>query len=127
MTRYRVRAFIGVLAIVVIGALPAAAAAQDEELPAVGVESIAEGLTSPVALVPPGDGSGRLFVVDQAGLIRVLMPDGTLRPEPFLDLRSRWPSGSAFRGRSCCASRARHDRPSGRSRRQAARRATPGG
>jgi glucose/arabinose dehydrogenase len=89
MTRQRVRTFIGVLAVMAIGALPADAAAQDEELPAVGIETIAEGLTSPVALVPPGDGSGRLFVVDQAGLIRVLAPDGTLLAEPFLDLRSR--------------------------------------
>jgi glucose/arabinose dehydrogenase len=46
-------------------------------------------LTSPVALVSAGDGSGRLFVVDQVGLIRVLGPDGRLEPEPFLDVRSR--------------------------------------
>ena len=89
MTRHRVRMFIGLLAVAAIGALPAGAAAQEEELPAVGVQTIAEGLTSPVALVPPGDGSGRLFVADQAGLIRVLAPDGTLLEEPFLDLRDR--------------------------------------
>jgi glucose/arabinose dehydrogenase len=89
MMRHRVRTFIGVLAVMAIGALPAGAVAQDDELPAVGVQTIAQGLTSPVALVPPGDGSGRLFVVDQAGLIRVLAPDGTLLAEPFLDQRSR--------------------------------------
>jgi glucose/arabinose dehydrogenase len=89
MTRHCVRALIGVVAVIATGALPASAAAQDEELPAVGVETIAEGLTSPVALVPPGDASGRLFVADQAGLIRVLAPDGTLLEEPFLDLRAR--------------------------------------
>jgi glucose/arabinose dehydrogenase len=89
MTQQRVRRFIGVVAVLAIPALPADAAAQDGELPAVGVQTIAEGLTSPVALVPPGDGSGRLFVVDQAGLIRVLAPDGTLLAEPFLDVRSR--------------------------------------
>ena len=90
MARHRVRTFIGVLAVVIaIGVLPAGAGAQEEELPAVGVETIAQGLTSPVALVPPGDGSGRLFVVDQAGVIRVLAADGTLLAEPFLDLRSR--------------------------------------
>ncbi|MBI5668732.1 MAG: PQQ-dependent sugar dehydrogenase [Chloroflexi bacterium] len=32
------------------------------------------------------DGSGRLFIVDQAGLIRIVGPDGTLMPEPFLDM-----------------------------------------
>jgi glucose/arabinose dehydrogenase len=42
-----------------------------------------------VTMADPGDGSGRLFVVDQIGLIHVLMSDGTLRTEPFLDLRSR--------------------------------------
>jgi glucose/arabinose dehydrogenase len=57
--------------------------------PVVGLRLVADGLTSPVTLTSPGDGSGRLFIVDQIGLIRVLMPDGTLTPEPFLDLRSR--------------------------------------
>jgi glucose/arabinose dehydrogenase len=78
-----------VVAVVAAAAVPSVAAAQVEEPPAVGLRTVAEGLTSPVTLTSPGDGSGRLFVVDQAGLIRVLMPDGTLRPEPFLDLRSR--------------------------------------
>lgn len=55
----------------------------------VGVREIAAGLTAPVALVEPPDGSGRLFIVDQIGLIRVLMPGGQLLAEPFLDLRDR--------------------------------------
>jgi glucose/arabinose dehydrogenase len=46
-------------------------------------------LTSPVTLVSARDRSGRLFVVDQVGLIRVIDRDGRLLPEPFLDLRSR--------------------------------------
>jgi glucose/arabinose dehydrogenase len=50
---------------------------------------VADGLTSPVALVEAPDGSGRLFVVDQVGLIRMIAADGTLAAEPFLDLRSR--------------------------------------
>jgi glucose/arabinose dehydrogenase len=50
---------------------------------------VADGFTSPVALVSASDGSGRRFVVDQVGLIRVLRADGTLEPAPFLDLRSR--------------------------------------
>lgn len=57
--------------------------------PTVGLRLVADGLTSPVALVPVPDGSGRLFVVDQAGLIRILRPDGTLVSQPFLDLRDR--------------------------------------
>jgi glucose/arabinose dehydrogenase len=63
--------------------------AQEADAPSVGLRLVADGLTSPVALVSAGDGSGRRFVVDQVGLIRVLRPDGALEPEPFLDLRSR--------------------------------------
>lgn len=52
------------------------------------LERIAGGLASPVALVSPPDGTGRLFVVDQQGLIRVVTADGDLRDTPFLDLRA---------------------------------------
>ena len=55
----------------------------------VGVKLVAEGLTAPVTLVPSPDGSGRRFVVDQAGTIRVLRSTGELVAAPFLDLRSR--------------------------------------
>jgi glucose/arabinose dehydrogenase len=88
LTLQRFRALVAVVAVAAIGVIPASAAAQ-EEPPAVGLQTVAEGLTSPVTLTSPGDGSGRLFVVDQAGLIRVVMADGTLRAEPFLDLRAR--------------------------------------
>lgn len=59
--------------------------AEDEEH-RVGVELVAEGFASPVALVPANDGSGRLFVVDQAGTIWILSGEGEMMPEPFLDL-----------------------------------------
>jgi glucose/arabinose dehydrogenase len=76
-------------ATVVLVVAPGAGQAQEDDAPAVGLRLVAEGLTSPVTMADPGDGSGRLFVVDQTGLIRVLMADGTLRGEPFLDVRSR--------------------------------------
>lgn len=53
------------------------------------LELIASGLTSPVSLSEPPDGTGRLFVADQAGLVRIITADGALLDEPFLDLRSR--------------------------------------
>ncbi|HEX4985372.1 MAG TPA: PQQ-dependent sugar dehydrogenase [Burkholderiales bacterium] len=52
-----------------------------------GVELLADGLTAPLHLEQPDDGSGRTFVVQQDGLVRVLRADGTLAPEAFLDLR----------------------------------------
>ena len=54
---------------------------------AVGLKLIAEGLTAPVTLAPAPDNSGRLFIADQIGLIRILGPDGNLKPVPFLDVR----------------------------------------
>jgi hypothetical protein len=53
------------------------------------LQSVAEGLTAPVHLTEPPDGSGRLFVVDQVGLVRIIDADGTLVTDPFLDVRDR--------------------------------------
>lgn len=57
-----------------------------EDSPAVRVELIAEGFDAPVFLTQPDDESGRLFVVDQVGSIRIVTSDGELRDEPFLDI-----------------------------------------
>lgn len=48
---------------------------------------LAEGLTRPLYLTHAGDGSGRLFVVEQAGRI-LLFKDGAVLPTPFLDIIS---------------------------------------
>lgn len=53
------------------------------------LELVAEGLTAPLHLEEPADGSGRRLVVQQDGVVRVLTKDNRLAPEPFLDLRSR--------------------------------------
>ena len=50
---------------------------------------LVDGLKYPVDLASPRDGSGRLFVVEQAGVIRIIDRDGKLRPTPFLDMRKR--------------------------------------
>jgi glucose/arabinose dehydrogenase len=54
-----------------------------------GLQLVADGLTAPVHLVEPPDGSDRLFIVDQIGLIRILSPEGALLEQPFLDLQAR--------------------------------------
>lgn len=57
-------------------------------VPQVALRQVVVGLTQPVYVVHAGDGSGRLFVVEQAGLIRIVR-DGRLLPSPFLDIRPR--------------------------------------
>lgn len=54
----------------------------------ISLAEVASGLTSPVMLTHAGDGSNRLFIVDQAGYIRIV-ENGTLLPIPFLDLTSK--------------------------------------
>ncbi|WNM19786.1 PQQ-dependent sugar dehydrogenase [Flavobacterium capsici] len=58
----------------------------------VAVQSFATGFSSAVAIVhPPND--SRLFVVQQAGLIRILNSNGTVNATPFLNLSSIITSG----------------------------------
>ncbi len=52
------------------------------------LEPVVEGLDEPVGLVHAGDGSGRLFVLERKGVVRVVR-DGVLQPTPFLDITDR--------------------------------------
>ena len=60
--------------------------------PRVQLQRVATGLTQPLYAVHAGDGSRRLFVVEQSGVVRILR-DGRLLPAPFLDIRRRVISG----------------------------------
>ena len=51
----------------------------------VRLERVAGGFTRPLYVTHAGDGSGRLFVVEQAGRIWIIQ-DGRILPEPFLDI-----------------------------------------
>jgi len=55
--------------------------------PVVGLELIAEGLVAPMGFVSAGD--GRMFIVEQTGLIWVMQADGTILKEPFFDIGGR--------------------------------------
>ena len=57
------------------------------------LQGFATGLNSPINVTGSGDGSNRLFVNEQDGVIRVVGTDGALRAEPFLNIRSRVLSG----------------------------------
>ena len=52
------------------------------------LQPVLSGLASPVLVTHAGDGSGRLFVVEQAGVIKVLAA-GAVVPTVFLDIRDR--------------------------------------
>jgi glucose/arabinose dehydrogenase/plastocyanin len=54
--------------------------------PQIQLVQIASGLVDPVNIASAGDGSGRLFVVERTGQIRIIQGDGTLVEEPFLDI-----------------------------------------
>ena len=54
--------------------------------PEIQLVKVASGLNEPVNLAFPPDGSGRIFVVERQGPIRIVEADGTVRKEPFLDL-----------------------------------------
>lgn len=54
--------------------------------PEVGLKLIAEGFTAPIGFLSAGDGTGRMFLVDQIGVIKVMVANGTILKEPFLDV-----------------------------------------
>jgi len=56
------------------------------------LENVVSGLSTPVYLTHAGDGSGRLFVVEQEGKIRIVQ-NGSLLSTPFLDIQNRVTSG----------------------------------
>ena len=63
----------------------------------VQLQLITSGLSSPIGIANAGDGTGRLFVVEQGGTVRVV--SGTsLQAGTFLDIRSGAPGGFASGG-----------------------------
>jgi glucose/arabinose dehydrogenase len=50
---------------------------------------IAEDLQKPLYLTHAGDGSGRIFVLEQDGIIRIIKEKRIIQGDPFLDIRSR--------------------------------------
>ena len=75
-----VRAFL-LLGVCLLGASCVAAT------PKIALQSVVTGLTNPLDFEAPNDGSGRFFVLEQAGKIRIIQ-NGALLPTPFLDLTS---------------------------------------
>jgi hypothetical protein len=84
------RARIGVAALAAALALALSVTAtlrQAEPVEAAGIalDELTAGLSQPLGVVSPGDGTGRLFIVEKGGTIRIW--DGTaLLATPFLDI-----------------------------------------
>ena len=62
--------------------------------PKVALVKIADGLHDPVGVASAFDGSGRIFVVERVGRIRIVTKDGKLLDQPFLDLTKINPLGN---------------------------------
>jgi glucose/arabinose dehydrogenase len=65
---------------------------QTSNLPTLALGTALGGFTSPVGITHAADGSGRIFVVEQGGRIRIVK-SGVLQSTPFLDISTRISSG----------------------------------
>jgi glucose/arabinose dehydrogenase len=74
------------------GANPAPSTGFDPARLTIRLDPVVDGLNSPLAVVDADDGSGRLFVAERPGLIRIVK-DGALADVPFLDITGRILSG----------------------------------
>ena len=63
----------------------------------VGLETVVSGLNRPLFATHAGDGTGRIFVVEQPGTIRIVQ-DGVLQPTAFLDIQDRVNDGASEQG-----------------------------
>ncbi len=79
-------------------ASPAAAqAAPDLTALKLALAPVAQGLSNPLFVTHAGDGSGRLFVVEKTGAIRIIA-GGSLVEKPFLDIADQLTSSGSEQG-----------------------------
>src|SRR5436190_10090970 len=83
MNRIALTAFLG------LAGIYSALSAEADAGPAISLKLMTEGLGAPIGLVPIPDGSGRLLVAEQAGLVSLIEHDGKKSAQPFLDLREK--------------------------------------
>lgn len=94
----RLRFRTGLAVVVAVGALSygvflwVAVPIRAQSTASITLETIVSGLASPDFVTHAGDSSGRLFIVEQEGRIRIF-ENGGLRSTPFLDITSRVTSG----------------------------------
>jgi glucose/arabinose dehydrogenase len=87
-TRRRLAGLLGIV-VLMLALAPAGASGAST----VVLTPVAAGLSAPVYVTSANDGTGRLFVVEQTGRIRVIK-NGVLLPTPFLDISDRISNGT---------------------------------
>jgi uncharacterized protein (TIGR03437 family) len=88
-TSRRIGHFLSLFALwTALAVLPPPLPGQPDVLSSLDFERVAGGIPSPVAITHAGDGSGRLFVIQQSGRIRIVQ-GSQLLPAPFLDISHR--------------------------------------
>ncbi|MEM9293796.1 MAG: PQQ-dependent sugar dehydrogenase [Acidobacteriota bacterium] len=68
-----------------LGAPAEASSEPPQSLASLSLQQVATGFSSPIGLANAGDNSDRLFVVEKAGIIRII-DGGTVLPTPFLNI-----------------------------------------
>jgi hypothetical protein len=94
-------------AAVLLGVLPAAAQMVPKErdqvaypggqikgTSKVSLVKIADGFSDPVNVASAFDGTGRLFVVERVGRVKIVSKDGKVQEPPFIDLTKINPLGN---------------------------------
>lgn len=71
----------------------AATLAQEEAVFDLGLELVADGFDRPVVMLDADDGSGRMFVVEQSGRVRIIS-DGATLETPYLDISDQITTGN---------------------------------
>ncbi len=67
---------------------------------AISLVKVADGLIDPIHVGAPKDGSGRVFVCERPGLVRIIK-DGKLLDKPFLDIKDKTLSSFLEEGLFC--------------------------
>ena len=62
--------------------------------PKLALVKVADGFNDPTNVGSAGDGTGRLFVVERVGRVKIVNKDGSVNAAPFLDLTKINPLGS---------------------------------
>jgi glucose/arabinose dehydrogenase len=62
--------------------------------PRIALVRVAEGFQDPTNVANANDGTGRIFVTERVGRIRLVNRDGTVQQDPFLDLTNFNPLGT---------------------------------